>query len=77
MTYVDPNTPDVQFARLSQAEQALHDLMTTGGVVELTHNGKVMRWSRQNMVGLRLYIAELRAGLNLAGGRPRARRISF
>lgn len=77
MTYVDPNTPDVQFTRLSEAEQALHILLTTGGVIELTHNGKIMRWSRQNIANLRVYIAELRSQIGLAGGRPRARRVSF
>ena len=77
MTYVDPNTPDVLFTRLGEAEQALHTLLTTGGLVELTHNGKVMRWSRQNMAALRAYIGELRASLNLGPARPRARRVSF
>jgi hypothetical protein len=77
LTYVDPNTPDVLFTRLGEAEQALHTLITSGGLVELMHNGKIMRWSRQNLAALRMYIAELRGQLNLPGARPRARRVEF
>jgi hypothetical protein len=73
----DPLTSDVLSARLAEAEAALHTLMTSGGVVELAHNGKAMRYARADADQLRGYIRDLRGQLGLPGARARARRVSF
>lgn len=74
---VDPLTPDVISARLAEAEAAMHTLMTTGGVMELAHGGKMMKYARADAPRLQAYIRDLRGQLGLPGARPRARRVSF
>lgn len=74
---VDPLTPDVLGARLAEAEAALHTLMTTGGVTELAHGQKTMKYARADVPRLQAYIRDLRGQLGLPGARPRARRVSF
>ena len=76
-TAVDPLTPDVLAANLAAAESALTTLMTIGGVVEVSHNGKIMRYARANAPALQAYIRDLRGKLGLPGARAHARRIAF
>ena len=74
---LDPLTPDVLSVRLAEAEAAMHTLMMTGGVVELAHGQKVMKYARADAPRLQAYIRDLRGQLGLPGARPRARRVSF
>ncbi|OBS50712.1 hypothetical protein A8B73_20160 [Methylosinus sp. 3S-1] len=48
--------------KLADAEAALHKLLTTGGVVEVTHNGKTVKYARANIGELKAYVAQLRGG---------------
>lgn len=47
---------------LAEAKNALHKLLTTGGVVELVHNGKTIKYARANIGELKAYVAQLRGG---------------
>lgn len=70
-------------ARLTEAEQALHDLALGKRVVEIRHGqNELMRFTPANVAQLRAYAADLRGQLAAAGvsgytGRARARRVAF
>lgn len=44
---------------LAQAQDALHKLITTGGIVRMAHAGKEITYGPGNVAQLRRYIAEL------------------
>jgi hypothetical protein len=46
--------------KLAEAEDALHQLVTTGGLVRIKHGAKEMEFAQQDEEKLRAYIAELR-----------------
>ena len=70
-------------SRLSDAEAALHDLLTTGATQTLRHGDKWMISGKMSENGLRAYIAELKGQLYALGdtsngrGRIRARAVIF
>lgn len=45
---------------LADAERALHDLLTTGGVVRVRHNEKWVDYAPNNIAELQAYVARLR-----------------
>jgi hypothetical protein len=47
---------------LQEAEDALHKILTTGGVARLGHNGKWVDYHPANIAELKAYIARLRTG---------------
>lgn len=60
-------------SRLTEAETALHNLMTGTKEVKVGVNGDVVEYSMADVGRLRAYIAELKGALGLSGGRTRAR----
>jgi hypothetical protein len=64
-------------ANLAAAEQAYHDIMTTGGVARLRHGDKWTEFSKANVALLAGYIRDLKGQLGLPGARPRGRRVAF
>ena len=52
-----PATPE---EILKDAEEALHDVLTTGGVVRVRHGDKWTEYSPTNIAELKAYVARLR-----------------
>ncbi|WP_299558702.1 gpW family head-tail joining protein [uncultured Sulfitobacter sp.] len=64
-------------ARLTQAEDALHELLTGAQVVRVEYDGDMQEYTRTTEDRLRAYIRELQGKLGLVRKRPRSRRVSF
>lgn len=64
-------------SRLTQAETALHKLLTGDATVQLSYQGESVTFSLADEGRLRRYIAELRAQLSGGASRTRARRVVF
>lgn len=47
---------------LAEAEQALHDILTTGGVRQMRHGAKWVEYGPTNVGELKAYVARLRGG---------------
>ncbi len=77
MIVTDPVERQLLQARLSDAEKARHDVLTTGGVVRLRHGDKWTEFSKANLAMLSGYIRDLRGQLGLSGARTPARRVAF
>ncbi len=56
-------------AWLTEAETALHLLMTGASAVSVTHKGKSVTFRKTDVPTLRAYIAELKSKLGLGGRR--------
>jgi hypothetical protein len=69
--------PAILAATLADAEQAYHQVMTTGGVVRLRHGDKWTEFGKANIGLLAGYIRDLKGQLGLTGARPRGRRVAF
>ena len=74
------DAPTLQ-ARLTEAEQALHDL-TIGRRAKAVRHGagdisRSLEWTEANIGELRAYIADLRRQLGLTTGRRRAIGVTF
>lgn len=54
--------PVIQAQRLVEAEDALHALLTTGGIVRLRHGEKWVEYGPGNVKELQAYVARLRGG---------------
>lgn len=56
--------------KISEAEDALHELSLGRRVVSLSRNGKAMTYTATNRVDLELYIARLKSQKNTSSRRP-------
>lgn len=56
--------------KISEAEDALHELSLGRRVVSLSRNGKAMTYTATNRVDLELYIARLKSEKNTYSRRP-------
>jgi hypothetical protein len=56
--------------KISEAEDALHELSLGRRVVSLSRNGKAMTYTATNRVDLELYIARLKNEKNTSSRRP-------
>jgi len=65
--------------KLTQARQALHDLLTGTAVVSLTIEGEQVQYNRANQAALRSYIQELEAecGTDTASARRKPGKVYF
>lgn len=59
---------------LAEARNALHRLMTTGQQVEVSYEGRTVRYSSATVGRLETYIRDLETQLARATGAPRRRR---
>ncbi|MEH6477987.1 MAG: gpW family head-tail joining protein [Sneathiella sp.] len=62
--------------RLTEAEKALHALMTGKQVVTIGNEGDTVTYNQAGAAALRIYIRELKSGMGLPS-RPSATRINF
>ncbi|PYF05028.1 gpW protein [Rhodopseudomonas faecalis] len=68
--------------QLAEAEAAYHEARMSGSVNRIRHGDKEVQTGRVSLSELAGYIAELRgklaeAGVNVGGGRGKARRVVF
>jgi hypothetical protein len=56
--------------KISEAEDALHELSLGRRVVKVSRNGKAMEYSAANRVDLELYIVRLKNEKNTSSRRP-------
>lgn len=64
-------------ARLAEAEEALHRLLTGSQEERVRHGDSEVAYTQAKISDLRAYIAELKVQLGLTGGKRRARRVVF
>ncbi|MBB3995298.1 hypothetical protein GGR95_002953 [Sulfitobacter undariae] len=72
-----PTETEKKQARLDQAEQALHDLLTGEQVVRVEYDGDMQEYTRTTEHRLRAYIQELKIDLGLVVKKARSRRVLF
>jgi hypothetical protein len=70
-------TTDDLETQLSEAQTALHKLMTGQGVVRLMYDAKEVIYTPANIGDLRAYILELQVQLGQKTGRCKASRVWF
>lgn len=58
--------------RLTEAETALHRLMTGQSTARISYDGRDVEYTRAKVGDLRAYISELKSSLGLTGGRKKA-----
>jgi len=63
--------------RLTEAQDALHRLLTGTATVQLSYQGESVTYTTADEGKLRNYIRELESQLGLAPSRSRARRVVF
>ncbi|ASV87135.1 gpW family protein [Ochrobactrum quorumnocens] len=63
--------------RLTEAQDALHRLLTGAATVQLSYQGESVTYTTADEGKLRNYIRELESQLGLAPSRSRARRVVF
>ena len=63
--------------RLAEARDAYHALMTGEKTVELSYDGRVVKYEKTNIEGLRLYIRELEVEVGERVGARRAIGVRF
>ncbi len=63
--------------RLTEAQNALHKLLTGTATVQLSYQGESVTYTTADEGKLRSYIKELEAQLGIASARVRARRVVF
>jgi hypothetical protein len=56
--------------KISEAEEALHDLSLGKRVVSITRNGKSLTYTATTQVNLELYIARLKSQISTSSRRP-------
>ena len=56
--------------KISQAEDALHELSLGRRAVEITRDGRTVKYTAANRVDLELYIARLKSQVPSASRRP-------
>ncbi len=70
-------TTEVLLQRLSEAETALHKLVTGQQTVKLEYDGKSVTYSQASMGDLRAYISELQVKTGQKSRRCRAGKVWF
>lgn len=63
--------------RLTEAQDALHRLLTGTATVQLSYQGESVTYTTADESKLRNYIRQLEAQLGLSPARTRARRVVF
>ncbi|MEN5277320.1 gpW family head-tail joining protein [Brucella sp. TWI432] len=63
--------------RLTEAQNALHKLLTGAATVQLSYQGESITYTTADEGRLRSYIKQLEAQLGIAPPRTRARRVVF
>ncbi|MEN5297727.1 gpW family head-tail joining protein [Brucella sp. TWI559] len=63
--------------RLTEAQNALHKLLTGAATVQLSYQGESITYTTADEGRLRSYIKQLEAQLGIAPARTRARRVVF
>jgi hypothetical protein len=72
-----PTDTETLQARLTQAEDALHQLLTGAQVVRIEYEGDTQEYTRASEDRLRRYIRELRVALGQIPKRTGSRRVLF